>query len=279
MCAPSPPKPPKVKEINPYQGSMSDPRTARAAKALGINNITNDQEMREVTMFLLKEDFELNRKDDLFRKAEAQLYEEGVLTGMGNNVYNNPKGEFSKEQLNFKRQYEKDNGSKADWKYAWTQQSFQYENQGDLQKVYDRQAELETAKYNARSEKQLGQTEKRYTKEQKKLNDENNARIDEQNEKMMIAQRESEERQAEIMKEMMNQPIYQPRQAALPKMQAKPKTPKPMPVAPAPPPTMSISTAPAPQLVNVGNPMNIIKQSSTSRSRARGRNKGTSSLT
>ena len=258
---------------------MSDPRTARAAREIGINNISNDEEMREVTKFLLKEDFELERNDDLFRKAEAQLYEEGVLSGMGNNVYNNPKGEFSKEQTAFKRKFEQENGKKADWKYAWTQQSFKYENQQDLQKVYDRQAELETAKYNARSEKQLKQTEKRYAKEQKKLNDENNARLDEQNEKMMIAQRQAEERQAEIMKEMMNQPVYQPRQAALPKMQAKPKTPKPMPVAPAPPPTMSISTAPAPELVNVGNPMNIVKQSSTSRSRSRRRNTGTSSLT
>ena len=278
MCPPSPPKAPKVKKINPFQGIQSDPRTARIAESIGIRDISNDDDMRRVTEALNREDFDLNRKDDLFVKAEKQLYEEGGLTGLSNSVYNQ-KGGYSKEQHAFRKQFEKDNGKKADWKYAWTQENFKYESQDDLQKVYDRQAELENDKYNNRSQKQLKQTEKRYTKEQKKMNDANNARLDEQNEKMMIAQRDAEERQAELMKEMMNQPVYQPRQAALPKMQAKPKTPKPMPVAPAPPPTMSISTAPAPELVSIGNPMGVIKQSSTASSRARRRNKGTSSLT
>ena len=81
------------------------------------------------------------------------------------------------------------------------------------------------------------------------------------------------------MEEMMNQPIYSARQATLAPVQAKPKAAKPTPVAPAPPPAMNISTAPAPELVSMGNPMGIVKQSSTSAQRSRRRTRGTSSLT
>lgn len=278
MCGASPPKPPKVKKINPFQGAMSDPRVARAASELEIRDISNDDDMRRVTEFINKEDFELERDDRNFREAERQLYAEGALSGLRemDGLYD---GKRTDRQIRFKQKHLREFGEDADWKYAYGQENFKYENQADLQKVYDRQAEIETDRYNEKADNKLKRTEKRYIQQQKNQTKKNNAELDKRQEQMLIAQREAEDRQADLMREMANQPVYQPRQAALPKVQAKPKTPKPMPVAPAPPPTMSISTAPAPELVNVGNPMNIVKQSSTSRSRARGRNKGTSSLT
>ena len=62
------------------------------------------------------------------------------------------------------------------------------------------------------------------TNNQKQLNQQQKAQED------MYAQQQA------MMEEMMNQPIYNPKQAALPKIQERPKTPDPMPVAPAPPP-------------------------------------------
>ena len=82
-----------------------------------------------------------------------------------------------------------------------------------------------------------------------------------------------------MMEEMMNQPMYSPQQAALPKVQYKPKEAKPMPAQPAPAPSMNITPAPAPELVNTGNQMGIVKQSSTARTRSRMRTRGTSILT
>ena len=108
---------------------------------------------------------------------------------------------------------------------------------------------------------------------------EQNARLDEQTQMFIDSQKEASEAQAKAMEEMMNAPLYQPAQAALPKVQYQAETPDPMPAAPAPPPSMNISTAPAPELVNVNNPMGIVRQSSTARSRSRQRTRGTASLT
>ena len=92
-------------------------------------------------------------------------------------------------------------------------------------------------------------------------------------------QRQADKSQKEMMEAMMDQPIYSPQQARLPEVQYKAKAPAPMPVAPTPPPQMNISAAPVPELVNTGNPMGIVRQSSTARSRTRQRTRGTSSLT
>ena len=283
MCPPSAPKPPKipkVKQINPFEGAASDPRTKRAADALGLK-IDSEEDMRRISEYILREDFNTERNSDSFREAEKALYKEGTLTGLSDNPFDTTNGSLSKKHQQYANKYnDKNKGAgKNDWKYSYTQDNFRYEDQQDLQRIYDKQNEIEMEAYNAEQAKTIKETEKRYIKQQRKQTKKANQRVNRQNKKARIAGREAEERQAELMREMMDQPVYQPRQAALPKIQAKAKTPKPMPVAPAPPPTMSISTAPAPELVNVGNPMNIVKQSSTSRSRSRGRNKGTSSLT
>lgn len=279
MCPPSRSQStPKVKKINPFQGAASDPRTARAANALNIKNINTDEDMRNITQYIIQQDFETERNSETFREAEEALFREGSLTGVHKSAYGG--GQLSKDQLNFQRKYEKENGKSGnDWKYAWGKENFKYEDQNDLQRIYDKQNEIETQRWNEESDQTLRDAEDRYRQDQRDLEKRNNKRLRKTTKRNRKDAKAAEKRQEQLMKEMMDQPVYQPKQAALPKVQAKLKTPKPVPVSPAPPPTMTISTAPAPELVNVGNPMNIVKQSSTSRSRARGRTKGTSSLT
>ena len=119
------------------------------------------------------------------------------------------------------------------------------------------------------------QTSNAAKKEQKQYQKQLQAQSDE----FVAAQQEQAEAQKKLMEEMMNQPIYSAKQAALPPVQYKAPTPEPMPVAPAPPPAMNISPTPPPTLTNVGNQMSIVRQNSTTKARQSRRTRGTSSLT
>ena len=141
--------------------------------------------------------------------------------------------------------------------------------------MYDNEQRKAEKEYN----KQMKNQANKYMKQQEKAQKQAEKRFDKQMKAQQKSQDQMAKQQKELMEEMMNQPIYSAQQAALPKVQYQAKTPDPMPVAPAPPAAMNISTAPAPELVNMGNQMGIVRQSSTSRKRGRQRTRGTSSLT
>ena len=148
-------------------------------------------------------------------------------------------------------------GTGDGWEGAYAYKNFNFSDDRDLQRVYDEQFRIT----------------------QKEFQDDQNERLDDQTEKFIKSQKEAAEANQEMMEDLMNQPIYSARQASLPTVQYQAKTPKPVPAQPAPPPMMNISPAPAPELVNVGNQMGIVRQSSTARTRSRQRTRGTASLT
>lgn len=257
----SAPKPPTPKKVNPYEGMMADPDFAAAAQELGFSNVNKDHEVRAVREKLMQDTAARERRDPTFLKAERQLYKEGVLTT--NDPFNTKKTwkEHYIEKNNLKGKKGKNEANQA-WKAEVAEKGKNFIHADDtdtdweLQKIYDRQADILAKQDQKKYDKKLEKQTKQYIKQQEK----------------------QARRNRKMMEELMDQPIYQPRQAAMPTVQYKPKTPDPQPVAPAPPPTMNITPAPAPELVNMGNPMGIVKQSKTARSRSRQRTRGTSSL-
>ena len=255
------PKAPKPKQVNPFEGMTSDPKFAEAAGQLGYTTVNKDHEVAEVRTQMTKNTVADERRDPYFRKAERQLYREGILT-TNDPFYdkqswkahyidkNNLTGKKAKKQANQAYRAEVAEGGKNFMHVDDTDTDW------ELQKIYNRAADIETKQEN-----------KKY-----------NSRLEKRADKFLRQQEKTAKENRELMEELMNQPMYQPRQAAMPSVQYKAKTPDPMPVAPAPPPTMNITPAPAPELVNMGNPMGIVKQSKTARSRSRQRTRGTSSL-
>ncbi len=276
----SAPKPPTPQKINPYAGVAADPRINRARQELGMDSIENDDDMRKIQRYLLEQDFETERGDENFRLAERQLMEEGLLTNSGKTQYFDIKErDLNDKQRRLKNQYLKKHGDDADWRYGLANMGRSYDDQQDMQRVFDRVYEIETEQAQAESDKVIKKQTNKYNRQQKKAAKANRKMMKQMQADQIAAQERSAEQQREMMEEMMNQPVYSAKAAALPTVQAKPRMPEPRPVAPAPPPQMSISPAPAPELVNIGNPMGIVRQSQTARSRSRQRTKGTSSLT
>ena len=239
----SAPKPPSPKKVNPYEGMTSDPDFYAAAQQLGINSVDKDSEVRRVREQMIKNTAEAERNSKSFRRAEKQLYKEGILT--------KEKGQKRQDATN------------SDF---------------ELQKIYDRQYDNEAAKADRQYQKSIDKQTAKYEKQQKQAQKQAQAQFD----KQMAAQKESQDamaaQQKELMEQMMNQPVYSAKQAALPAVQYQPETPDPMPVAPAPPPAMNIQSAPPPELTNIGNQMSIVRQSSTAKQRSRRRTRGTSTL-
>lgn len=315
------PKPPSPKKVNPYEGMTSDPEFAAAAKELGFTDVNKDHEVAAVKELLLKNTIDAERRDKSFRRAENQLYKEGIL--VTNDPFTDKKSwkdhyiqknnlDDVMERKEFRQQYIEKKGlegpnkkKKANEAYdsyliksekkarkaaneaynakeAEMGKNFIHSDDTDtnweLQKIYDRMYDNEAAKAQKKSNKALEKQANLYIEQQEKAQ----KAAQKQFKKQMKAQKESQDamaqQQKELMEQMMDQPIYSARQAALPKVQYKAKTPEPTPVAPAPPPTMNITPAPAPELVNIGNPMGIVRQSKTTRSRSRQRTRGTSTL-
>ena len=75
----SAPKPPKPKEVNPYEGMDSDPMFYRAQKDLGISKVDKAEESRRVRERMFELQAQDERVDKQFRKAEKQLYKDGML--------------------------------------------------------------------------------------------------------------------------------------------------------------------------------------------------------
>ena len=315
MSTPKPPSPPKAPKIDRFAGIEQDPRYAQAIKETGFN-MNSDNDIANIERYLLKKDFETERNDPNFVTAERQLLEEGLLSGgsldfksdkadrfrrkyegdgnwkdayfaeRSNSNFNyNDRQDLQRvfdrvadnEQAAYNKQYNKSLEEQA---AAYTQ------SQQDAQKAQAeayRQSMRDMRIQNKKNMKLQARQTKRMTKRAERQADKQLAKTQRFQEKQLKQQqkfaRESELRQAEIMEKMLDQPTYSPRQAALPVVQYKAKTPDPMPVAPAPPPQMNISPAPAPELVNMGNQMGIVRQSQTARQRSRRRTRGTSQLT
>lgn len=257
----SAPKPPTPKKVNIYEGMTSDPEFAKAAKELGYTSVNKDYEVAAVKELMLKNTAELERKDKSFRKAERQLYKEGLLET--NDPFTDKKSwkdhYIQKNNLKGKKGQKAANQAyKAE--VAERGKNFIYADDTDtefeLQKIYDRMATNEANKENRQFQKGLDKQIKAIEKGQKK----------------------QAKQQQKLMEEMMNQPVYSARQADVMPVQYKAKAPEPMPAAPAPPPAMNINPTPPPEMTNIGSQMSIIRQSSTASQRSRRRTRGTSTL-
>ena len=130
------------------------------------------------------------------------------------------------------------------------------EKQSDIDRIYSR---MEENAYERQSEEQQEQ-------------------LDEQYQRMRKDQLADAEKQQELMKEMMNQPVYQPRQA-MPTIVQKPEVKNdPLLPAPAAPMPMNIAPPPAPELTAAQNKMAIVRTPQSTKARQRRATRGTSSL-
>jgi hypothetical protein len=102
--------------------------------------------------------------------------------------------------------------------------------------------------------------------------------LEEQYERMRADQLADAKTQQKLMEEMMNQPVYMPKQQQMPVVQAPRRQQEPMLPAPAPNTPMSIAAPPAPELTNTGNRMAIIRSPKSIQARSRRATRGTSSL-
>ena len=82
-----------------------------------------------------------------------------------------------------------------------------------------------------------------------------------------------------MMEEMMNQPVYMPKQQMNPVVQKPQVMNDPILPAPAPNTPMSISAPPAPELTNTGSRMAIVRTPASTQARSRRATRGTSKLT
>ena len=108
--------------------------------------------------------------------------------------------------------------------------------------------------------------------------EEQTAELNERYEKMSAEQKASADEQRAFMEEMMNQPVYQAKQA-MPISVEKPKVNNdPLLPAPAAPMPMNIAPPPAPELTEASNRMAIVRTPKSTKTRQRRATRGTSSL-
>ena len=131
------------------------------------------------------------------------------------------------------------------------------EKQSDLDRIYNR---MEENQYNSQSEDQQKQLEEQYQRMRKD----------------QLADAES---QRELMEEMMNQPVYMPKQQSMPTVQKPEVQNDPILPAPAPNTPMSIEAPPAPELTKSNSRMAIVRTPKSTQTRKRRATRGTSSLT
>lgn len=130
------------------------------------------------------------------------------------------------------------------------------DKQSELDRIY---ARMEENKYNEQSADQQSQLESQY-------------------ERMRADQLADAETQRELMEEMMNQPVYMPKEGPPPLVQkpaAENEPLLPAPVAPAP---MQIGAPPAPELTESASKMAIVRTPKSTKARQRRATRGTSSL-
>ena len=92
-------------------------------------------------------------------------------------------------------------------------------------------------------------------------------------------QKESAEAQRKMMEEMMNQPVYMPRQQGMPMVQKPEVRNDPLLPAPAPNTPMSIAAPPPPEMTRAQTNMAIVRTPRSTQARSRRATRGTSRLT
>lgn len=295
MCSSPSPKAPKYDPIDQYQSWKQHP-LYKDFRVATNHNMNEDSDVVRFKQYINERQYETEFKDADFVSAFNELALAGQLSGVRQLDLE------STAAKRFRHTFKKENkGSTEGWDAAYLRSNFDYSDENDLQRVYDKVFEYdqkairdeanqimqdqnkanlkEQSKIRRANNQQQRKMQKRTAKQQRLAMEAQNKQQEKMMKEMARQQRLSMEAQAAQMEEMMNQPIYQAKQAALPKVQYNPRTPDPMPTAPAPPPAMNISPTPAPELVNIGNQMGIVKQSSTARTRSRQRTRGTASLT
>lgn len=252
MCTAPAPKAPKFQRVDTYAAYKQHPQYDEFIKSSPKTKIDDDDDVRVFNEWLLQNSFDTEASDPKFMDAFTNLARQGTLSGAKGLNYTN------REAMKFRSQYMQSNQGKADgWEGAYAYSKFNFSDEADLQRVYDERMRI---------------TQEDYMTEQDDM-------MKAQTDKFLTQQAEDRKANEALMKELMDQPMYTPQQAALPRVQYKAKSPKPVPAAPAPPPVMNISPTPAPELVNTGNQMGIVRQSRTFRDRIRQRTLGTASLT
>ena len=114
-----------------------------------------------------------------------------------------------------------------------------------------------------------------YDRQSKKQQDQLQGQYDQ----MRADQQASSEAQQKMMEEMMNQPVYMPKQQGMPMVQKPQVKDDPLLPAPAPNTPMSIAAPPAPELTTTGNRMAIVRTPRSTQARKRRATQGTSNLT
>lgn len=92
-------------------------------------------------------------------------------------------------------------------------------------------------------------------------------------------QKEAAEAQQKLMEEMMNQPVYMPKQQGMPMVQKPEVRNDPLLPAPAPNTPMSIAAPPPPEMTRAQTNMAIVRTPRSTQARSRRATRGTSRLT
>ena len=244
MSSPSPPKPRKV---NPYEGINSDADVYRAQQALGINKIKKDKHMAKINDYLLEERWEKEGQRGSFENSLKVAERKGII----------------------------EEGDRTTWA---------------LDQVLGVEDERNYAEDARESAKQMEEMQQGFADQQKamqlEMQETQAAQLAQQQEAMKAQYDQSRadqaanaEAQKAMMEEMMNQPVYMPKQQQMPVVQRPEVRNDPIPPAPNPPSPMNIAAPPAPELTSASNRMGIVKTSRSLRTRSRRATRGTSSLT
>lgn len=258
MSSPSPPKPQK---INPYQGMNSDPRFYEAQQALGISNPNNADEINQINQYIFEQDLEGFKKDSDFTNAAAQLVAEGKVDASSYKYHDQKSYEAWAEKKGFNKKRSAAYSDRMAKEYGENWYGAGVEGiKYDRQNITSIQGRQEENKYSAQTAEQNQTLEDNYNR-------------------MRADQLEDAEAQRKMMEEMMNQPVYMPKQQQMPVVQKPQVQNDPILPAPAPNTPMSIAAPPAPELANTGSRMAIVRTPASTQARSRRATRGTSSLT
>ena len=264
MSAPKP----KAQKVNPYSGVTADPNVAEAQAALEIKNVNSDNDMRQINEWILNKRYEEQYKDDYWYQAQEDIagddYDDDWRPSSGQ------LDQINARAYDYQVQSETESSNQM---LIDIQEGFAAETQKQQNKMIKEQRQQN--KQNIRANNKLFRKNK---KEARKTTARQNAIVAERDRVNQESMDKAAAAQQAMMEEMMNQPVYMPRQAALPTVQ-KPM-PKQNPILPAPaaPSPMNIGPPPAPELTSANNKMAIVRTPKSTRARQRRATRGTSSL-
>ena len=254
MSSPSPPKPQK---INPFEGMGTDPLFYEAAQELGYGTVNKASEVAHVNSYLQekKTTFKADQNDRYWNEAlhnagHVRYYDEDSHW-----KYARANGSSKKEIEKFNKKMTERHGTED-----WYMESERGEYELDSMQFAQIQTDADTLKYEREGRLQQKELDKAYKR----------SKAD--SEKAAAEQRA-------FMEEMMNQPVYMPKQASLPTVQKPVTKQNPILPAPAAPAPMNIAPPPAPELTAANNKMAIVKTPQSTKARQRRSTRGTSSLT